>query len=428
MRITMLTIGTRGDVQPCIAFGMGLRNAGHDVCIATHAIFEPFIRAYGLDFAPIEGNPREILEGADGQAWLATGRNPLAMMSYMRKMAIPFVHKIMQDALEACRGSDVVIFSVLGFFAAYSVVEKLKIPALGMYLQPVNPTRDFPNILFPPLPGWMPVNHFYNHLTYEMGMELNWRLLREALNMGRADVLSLPPLETPFRKLIRQPFPILYAYSPSVVPKPRDWGEHLQVTGYCFLDDDRWQPPADLVDFLESGTPPVYIGFGSMAHEAAEETAELVLGALAKSGQRGLLVTGWGGIQTSDLPESVFKIESAPHDWLFPRMAAVAHHGGAGTTAAGLRAGIPSMIVPHFADQPFWARRVQQLGVGTKPIPRKLLTAEKLAHAIQIAVTDPSMRRRAADLGACIRAEDGVGNAVRAFEQIMTEKLLLVPA
>ncbi|MCP4593378.1 MAG: glycosyltransferase family 1 protein, partial [bacterium] len=157
-----------------------------------------------------------------------------------------------------------------------------------------------------------------------------------------------------------------------MAPKPSDWGEQAHVTGYWFLDHvSDWQPPADLVRFLESGPPPVYVGFGSMMSRRAEQTTRITLDALKQSGQRGLIATGWGALSQSDLPDEVFLIESVPHDWLFPRTAAVVHHGGAGTTGAGLRAGVPGIVVPFGGDQPFWARRVEALGVGPAPIPRK---------------------------------------------------------
>jgi len=207
---------------------------------------------------------------------------------------------------------------------------------------------------------------------------------------------------------------MLYCYSPAVVPKPPDWSEHAHVTGYWFLDHaPDWQPPADLVDFLESGPPPIYVGFGSMTSRDPERMSRIVLDALSQSGQRGVIATGLGGLSQSDLPDEVFMTETVPHDWLFPRMAAVVHHGGAGTTGAGLRAGVPSIIAPVSNDQPFWARRVKALGAGPAPIPHKGLTADRLAHAISVAVTDESIRKRAAELGETIRAEDGVVNAVR---------------
>jgi sterol 3beta-glucosyltransferase len=225
--------------------------------------------------------------------------------------------------------------------------------------------------------------------------------------------LPKPPFWGPFRDLARRQTPTLYGYSTHVLPRPQDWNAQIHITGYWFLDEgEGWQPPADLVAFLDAGDPPVYIGFGSMGSRNPEEAGRIALDALARSGQRGIIAAGWGGLKTGDLPESVHLISALPHSWLFPRMAAVVHHGGAGTTAAGLRAGVPSIITPFGMDQPFWGRRVAELGVGPQPIPRKKLTAERLAAAITEATTNPTMRRRAAALGEAIRSEDGIGNAV----------------
>jgi UDP:flavonoid glycosyltransferase YjiC (YdhE family) len=178
------------------------------------------------------------------------------------------------------------------------------------------------------------------------------------------------------------------------------------------------------MDFLDAGPPPVYIGFGSISNRKPEETTDLIIKALGRIDQRAILLSGWGGLQKTDIPESVFMIDSAPHSWLFPRMAAVVHHGGAGTTAAGLRAGVPSLVIPFFGDQPFWGQRTAELGVGPQPLPRKKLTVDRLAHAIQKAVTDNEIRKRAADLGSKIQAEDGIARAVEIIRQV--EKHLVV--
>lgn len=198
---------------------------------------------------------------------------------------------------------------------------------------------------------------------------------------------------------------------------------HNRITGYWSLDEaPDWRPPARLVEFLESGPPPVYVGFGSMAHRNPQQTTQLVHKALQRSGQRGVLATGWGALSGAQWPHTsdLFMLDSIPHSWLFPRMAAVVHHGGSGTTGAGLRAGVPSVLVPHAGDQPFWARRVADLGVGPRPIPRRRLTAERLAAAIARAVRDEEMRARAAAVGQRIRAEDGVGQAIGIIERGMS--------
>lgn len=259
-------------------------------------------------------------------------------------------------------------------------------------------TGAFPNPLFPPLP----LGSVYNRLTYRL-----------------ADRVALKSY--PYAcELFAEPRPTyLCCFSPRVVPRPADWGPFAHVTGYWFLDRPAgWRPPQDLVDFLEAGPRPVCIGFGSMLEDDPARLTGLVLDAVARSGQRAVLVSGWGALAERSLPESVYRVESIPYDWLFPRCAAAVHHGGAGTTALALRAGIPAVAVPFGIDQAFWGRRVRQLGAGLGPIPVRRLTAERLAAAIKTAVTDEGLRARASDLGRLIQAEDGVGAAVRIIESV----------
>jgi len=213
--------------------------------------------------------------------------------------------------------------------------------------------------------------------------------------------------------------PLLYGFSPAVLPRSAAWGDDIEITGYWFADEpEGWTPPPELVAFLESGPKPVCIGFGSMSQRDPEATTRLVLDAVARSGQRAILLSGWGRLKASERPNHVFQCDAIPHSWLYPRMAAVVHHGGAGTTAAGLRAGVPSIVVPFHGDQPFWAKRVHELGVGPAPIPRNRISVERLASAIDTAARDEAMAARASEIGARIRAEDGVGRAVAAIERI----------
>jgi UDP:flavonoid glycosyltransferase YjiC (YdhE family) len=241
--------------------------------------------------------------------------------------------------------------------------------------------------------------------------------------------LAKAPFFGPYNSVSARQLPVLYGFSSAVIAKPPDWGPDVHVTGYWFLGlGSEWQPPAGLNEFLQAGSRPLYIGFGSLSSRNPEATAELVLAALASTGRRAVVLSGWGGLKPAELPDTVFMVDSIPHAWLFPQMAAVIHHGGAGTTAAGLRAGAPSIVIPFFGDQPFWGQRVADLGVGPAPIPRKKLTAERLATAIETALTDEAMVRRAADLGAQIQAEDGRARAaeiVTSMERQVLERRAL---
>jgi sterol 3beta-glucosyltransferase len=330
----------------------------------------------------------------------------------------PLVHQLMEKGREACADADLLLLSPTALFVSLSIAEKLRLPTCWTALQPTAPTRQLENFFFPALPPWVPGKSIYNLATHYVAGETLWHLMRKILNRARAEALDLPPMPLlgPIAETLR-PDLHLYGFSPRVISCPPDWKANHQIAGFWFLDDPAFRPSADLVDFLKSGPPPVYIGFGSMHDRESAKLTELVLEALNRTGQRGVLHTGWGAIQNVPRSDQVFPVGSVPHEWLFPRMAAVVHHGGAGTTGAALRAGIPSVVVPFGGDQPFWGRRTAELGVGPRPIARKKLTAECLADAIRVAVTDPAMRDRSAALGAQIQAEDGVARAVELFEQ-----------
>jgi UDP:flavonoid glycosyltransferase YjiC (YdhE family) len=241
-----------------------------------------------------------------------------------------------------------------------------------------------------------------------------WTLLRKTTNTARRDILELPPLplQEPFAAMDRRRFTVLDAYSPSVVRRPPDWGTWIHVTGYWFLDfEPGWTPPSMLVDFLDSGKPPVFVGFGSTPFPNPEAATRLVVEALTSARQRGIVVAGGSGLAVGRLTDDILSVDSVPHGWLFSRVCAAVHHGGAGVTAAALRAGLPSVVVPVFADQPFWGERVFRLGAAAHPIPARRLTAARLGAAIKLTAT-ASMRARAAELGTRIRGEDGVARAV----------------
>jgi len=224
----------------------------------------------------------------------------------------------------------------------------------------------------------------------------------------------------PINTGLKQHPPCLYGFSEHVIPRAPEWGKEVTISGYWMLDkEDDWPPPKDLHRFLENGPVPVYVGFGSMATRNARKTTQITLEVLKITGLRGVLLSGWGGIDLADMPKSVFPLEFAPHDWLFPRMKAVVHHGGSGTTAIGLKSGKPSVLVPFFADQPYWGWHVQRLKVGPKPIPSTRLTVKRLAEALDKAVNTPEISTRAAVLGGKLSKEDGVGNAVKAMVKIM---------
>jgi UDP:flavonoid glycosyltransferase YjiC (YdhE family) len=415
MKITVIAAGSRGDVQPYVALGKGLKDAGHTVGVLASKDFQNLITTHGLEFFDMGGSMETVAQSMQG---LLEQGNFLKILASMGPAAQRLVGQAAVNGLVACRGSELIIGGLGGLFVGIALSEKMRIPFMPAYLYPFTPTREFSSVLSPlpqmRLPSWA------NSLSHRLAQQMMWQTFRAADNKARSQVLHISPASFwgPFASLQRQKQPILYGYSPQVIPFPKDWGDHIHVTGYWFLDPPAgWEPPKDLINFLRSGPPPVYIGFGSMVNSKPEETANLVMQALARTGHRGVLSSGWGGLKKDELPETMFMIGSIPHTWLFPKMAAVVHHGGVGTTAAGLWAGIPAIVTPFFGDQPFWGQRVYELGVGPRPIPRRRLTVDRLAESIRCATDDPAMREKASRLGESLRAENGIARAAEVLGQ-----------
>ncbi len=421
MRITIITVGSRGDAQPYVALAAGLARRGHAVTVATHEIFRPLVEGAGVAFAPIAGDPAAVVAAAD--RWLASGRarDALPGIRYFIRAHGPLLNAMLADYWRVAQGSDALIYSHVAF-PAWSVAERLQIPGIAAGLQPLHRTRAFPFIGFP---GRLALGPAFNAATYTLAGRLAWESERRGVSAWRTQVLGLPPTSWrgPFAKQDADDSgsTTIYGYSPLVVGRPTDWPSSVHVTGYWTLPLERdWRPPPALERFLDAGPPPVYIGYGSMTPRKAERLTAIAVGALALSAQRGILLSGWGELGSGTLPSGVFAVRDIPHEWLLPRMRAIVHHGGAGTTGAALRAGVPSVVAPLGFDQPYWGRRVAALGVGPQPIPRRRLTATRLAHAIDRAVHDDEMRAAAAVLGERLRAERGVDDAVQIVERALS--------
>jgi UDP:flavonoid glycosyltransferase YjiC (YdhE family) len=416
VNIAVTAVGSRGDIQPYVALGRGLQRAGHRVRVLVDVAFADLVEAAGLDLVAVRADPRQAL--ADDLRGI--GANPVRIGKWITHHFRPMARDYSADVLAACRGMDAVLFSMLAF-PAWHVAEALGIKRLAAYLQPLTPTTAFAHVMAPPIPAWVPLRNRLNWLSAHLISVALFRLIRPIVDECRRDVLGLQPLPwRVYRSLDVATEPVLYGYSAHIQPKPADWGEWLHVTGYWFLEaDDTWQPPRALAEFLAEKPAPVYVGFGSMREHGADAATGLVTEALRRAGQRGILLGAAGVSEPERLSETILATGAVPHDWLFPRCAAVVHHGGAGTTSAGLRAGVPAVTVPFFADQFFWGRRLNELGVGPAPIRRTRLTTERLAAAIRTVTGDGEVRRRAADLGARIRAEDGVARAVELVERLL---------
>jgi len=419
MRIGIIALGSRGDVQPYVALGKGLKQAGYEVVLLTHDPYEGLVVGEGLEIFAIGGNPRTMVDRVMNDEKMNGKLGELDFLRKVMPVIKPLLNEFVTRCWQGCQDVDALVLNVLGIVVGVPIAQKRGIPLFAAYLQPMTPTREFPALSFPRVPNWLAVvRPSYDILSAELLDWLRWQFYR---SMGKVTHELLgTPVRSPITQMQKQQTPIFYGYSASFLPRPADWPDYCHVTGYWFLNTHAdWQPPADLQAFLQAGTPPVYIGFGSMGSGDAHHLTELVVKALSLSGQRGILLTGWGALKNEQLPENVIAIDEAPHDWLFPQTAVVVHHGGAGTTGAGLRAGLPNIIVPFISDQPFWGENIYKHGVGPQPIHQKELSAAALAEAITLAVTDQGMRERAAALGEKIRAEDGVGNAVQLIEHYL---------
>lgn len=413
MRVTIIAVGSRGDAQPYVALGMGLARAGHTVTVATHETFRDLVGDHGLQFASLAGDPRVVLGSAD--RWLATGRKrhmlPAAGEFFRRMRRL--VDALLADYWRVAQGSDVLLYSAVAA-PAWSVAERLEIPGVAAFLQPLHRTRYFPAI---GVPGSIRLGGEFNEQTHAVAHQLAWQPVRGQINRWRRETLGLPPLARGASML--RATATLYGFSPLVVPVPPDWDATIHATGYWVLNrQPGWHPPRSLDAFLAAGPPPVSIGFGSMTPRQAGRLTAIALDALDRSHQRGVLLGGWGDLGAGALPPTVTSVREIPHEWLFPQMRAVVHHGGAGTTGAALRSGVPSVVVPLSFDQPYWASRVAALGAGPRAISRRRLTADGLAEAIIHTVSDEAMRDRAARLGSALRAEQGVDTAVALLERI----------
>lgn len=416
MKITFLAYGTRGDVQPPLALAKTLQGRGHQVRISASSNFTDWIEIHGIESAPTAVDIQALMASEGGLEWIEHGTKQIRQLRIMTNLLKQHGMTMMQDAWDACQGSDMVISSFTSDIYAASIAEKIGAIHISAPLQPAMiASRSGEASVSAPFPDR---DHIINYWFSRWFVEsVSWQMLGKMTNRFREEILDLPPIDRKENQQKLNQLRIIQGFSKYIVPHPDDWRENIHTTGYWFLDEETgWQPPVSLLDFLDDGEPPVYIGFGSMTGPDPVGITNLIVEAVERTGQRATLQKGWVGIGGESLPGNYYLLDSAPHRWLFPRMKAVVHHGGAGTTAESLRAGTPTMIVPHLADQPFWGRRVATLGAGPKPINRNRLTSRNLAAAIRQATTDQEMRRNAASLGEKIRGEDGIKAAVVCIE------------
>ncbi|KAI1314189.1 hypothetical protein F5Y03DRAFT_336363 [Xylaria venustula] len=453
LNVVIQIVGSRGDVQPFIALGLVLKNTyGHRIRVATHATFQKFVEENGLEFFAIGGDPAELMAfmvknpglmpGMDALkegeitkrrkgieqivmgCWRSCietgdGLGPAPRFSRKNEDIPSDVTPVMGDSRHKPFVADVIIANPPSF-AHIHVAEKLGVPLHLMFTMPWSPTRAFPQ----PLANIQSSNTdpvTTNYLSYAMVEMMTWQGLGDVINRFRTKVLDLEPLALIWAPgvLTRLRIPYTYCWSPALIPKPNDWGNHIDIAGFYFLNlASSYVPDPELAAFLAAGPPPVYIGFGSIVVDDPDGLTNIIFNAVAATGVRALVSKGWGGLGADSIgiPDGVFMLGNVPHDWLFKKVSAVCHHGGAGTTAAGIQAGKPTIVVPFFGDQPFWGAMVARAGAGPDPIPYKKLTAEGLAEAIRIALK-PETQEKAKQLGQKIREEQGADVGAQSFHK-----------
>jgi UDP:flavonoid glycosyltransferase YjiC (YdhE family) len=405
LRILIVTAGSRGDVAPFTGLGQRLKQAGHQVALAAHAMFAELVQACDLELRVLPGDPVALTRARTAAPDPAAAHSVFA--DYLDRLGDGIV-----DA--AAAGADLLITAFGPAPLSRAVAEGLAIPSIGAYLAP-----GFPTTAFPP-PGLPNAGNLGPRGNLAAGREMFGRaaaMYAEVVHRLRASLSCSVAMPDGGRE--SDGWPIFHGFSPTVVPRPDDWPAHVRVSGYWWpAPPDGWQPAAEVADFVAAGPPPVFVGFGSMTPSDREELADIVAAAVGRARVRAIVQAGWAGVTPT--ADNILAVGDLPHDWLFPRAAAVVHHAGAGTTAAGLRAGVPAVAVPVLVDQPFWAARLHQLGAAPAPIPRSELSPGRLADALRACIDDPAYRARAKDLGDRIRDEDGCADLVEFVGRLCT--------
>ncbi|MGH8181970.1 MAG: glycosyltransferase [Steroidobacteraceae bacterium] len=400
MRFVVATYGTEGDTRPLAALSRALIDAGHDVRLLADEATLGSAASLGIPTAPLAGDIKKVLQPA-------RKTRPADTVRDLTRITNANSESWLREITAAARGCDALIVSALASFVGLSAAECLGIRAIGAGAIPITPTVAFASPFLPPalVPKWL------NRTSHGFINSAIWRLLRKKTNAARAGVCRLPP-----RRGVFSDHPMIWGVSPSLLPRPDDYPANVFICGQWIAPAPDWAPPRDLTDFLAAGERPIYVGFGSMAGLMQPQLLEKLIAAIA--GRRTLFYPGWSNVEAGQLPANFFLVRDTPHSWLFPQTSLVLHHGGAGTTHSAARAGVPSIIVPFAGDQLFWANRLRRLGVAPAPLSVKGLQARKLKERLAFAER-PDVRERAAALGARMRSEDGLANALSAIETLL---------
>jgi sterol 3beta-glucosyltransferase len=418
MRVLIATAGGRGDVAPLTGLATAIRAAGHSVTITSNDQYESLVVGCGLEFRPLPGTHGML----DDPRWMQGSGGPASAVTVIRLIA-EYIRTVQRALLAVARQDAPDVLALTGITAAggYRIAEGLGLPGMDLLLQPMQTTADFP----PSIVAGRSFGRLGNRAagtatnTALAAMAGPAREIRRELGLPRRGIREALTGRPDARR-----WPVFHGFSPAVVPRPADWPDGYQVTGYWWPQRPAaWSPPAELEEFLGSGPPPVFFGFGSTTPADTAGFVELATAAGRQAGVRQVIQAGQTGPTPAGRLPAVdsIVIGDVPHDWLFPRMAAVVHHAGTGTTAAGLRAGVPAVTVPVFADQPFWAARVAALGAGPPPIPHKQLSVAALAAAIHDAVRRPSYRTQAETMSRRLASEDGAAPIIKMLARLSAD-------
>lgn len=419
MNITILSFGSRGDLQPFVALAHALIDEKHDVTIAGAHEYRAFIERQGLTFTSIGVTISDLIKKSINRQY---GPKKKKLPIYTKKEIQEITEEYytwLDNSYKACAGSDLIIFSGLSLSYSKHIADALKVPIIRAHLSPMVQSNYYTCPGFPDIP----LGKAYNRFTFKAMEHIIWGASGKGVNKWRKEY-NLSPITAKeyFDYMHKAQIPTICAFSPSIFPKPKDWGQHIEITGYWFHDEERiWKPRQDLLNFLDAGEKPVYIGFGSMHSGKNDSTREMILEALRQTKSRAILAGGWDDYEEVKKTKDYFVINEAPHNWLFPKMKAVVHHGGAGTTAAGLRAGTPAVIVPLIADQPFWSKKANNLGAAVKPLPFGKLNVKRLSKRLQEISASARILETTTDISKKIQEENGIQNALNFIKQVINK-------
>ncbi|WP_102346293.1 glycosyltransferase [Bacillus sp. Marseille-P3661] len=413
MKIKILTVGTRGDVQPFVALGKGLVKRGYKVTICTGENFKAFVESNGLNFAAVRVDILKLTHSEEGKKMMSG--NPFHILKNLKTIIFPMMERMLEDFWLVAKDADVLIYHPKAF-GGYDIAEKLEIPVFVAHPVPVIArTALFTN---PVMPFSFKID-WINKMSFKVNRLLMVSFFK-MINRWRKETLGLASKRSVLTDdlcLKGKPIPILYGCSPQVIPYDESWNENVSMSGFWFLEEENWEPPIELLQFIEQGPPPIAVTFSSMPLKNPRQIIEMLEESLRLTGQRGVLITGWSGLNIENAKPHIFTINTIPHSWLFPKTVGVIHHGGAGTTASVLKAGKPMLICPFSADQPFWANRMQELGLAPTPLKEKDMSVETFTRKIEELLVNDTLTKNCTDISTKINSEDGIEDTIKFIEK-----------